>query len=246
MPCPRAIELARQYPRFSLITVVLGQASQALLGQTSEIKGHALPDGQSPIFTPCPRPHRAVCLALLLPFAGYDRISHGPFPPDLSCVEGRSSSICLLPPLYLTSQTMDVKHNEMEEIPPKHDNTFPSDQQSIDEKPTVEKAEDVISERGDRVYVPNLVPRYTKEEEEAVIRKLDWHILPLIFALYSLSVLDRSNLGNARIAGMEDDIDLSGKKYDWLGTAFYISCESIPSALVVPFPNLQAQSHRRD
>src|ERR1700754_66530 len=51
--------------------------------------------------------------------------------------------------------------------------------------------------------------RFTKEEEEAVIRKLDWHLMPLIFVLYSLSVLDRSNLGNARISGMEDDIDLS-------------------------------------
>ena len=40
------------------------------------------------------------------------------------------------------------------------------------------------------------------QEEEAVIRKLDWRLLPLVFVLYSLAVLDRSNLGNARIAGM--------------------------------------------
>lgn len=66
--------------------------------------------------------------------------------------------------------------------------------------------------------------RFTKEEEEAVIRKLDWHLMPLIFTLYSISVLDRSNLGNAKIAGMTDDIDLSGNRYAWLGTIFYISC----------------------
>lgn len=35
----------------------------------------------------------------------------------------------------------------------------------------------------------------TPEEERAVIRKLDWRLLPLVFVLYSLSVLDRSNLG---------------------------------------------------
>jgi hypothetical protein len=69
------------------------------------------------------------------------------------------------------------------------------------------------------------VPRFTKEEEEAVIRKLDWHLMPLIFVLYSLSVLDRSNLGNAKIAGMQDDIDLGGNRYSWLGTIFYISCQ---------------------
>ena len=64
----------------------------------------------------------------------------------------------------------------------------------------------------------------TKEEENAVIRSLDWHIMPLIFVLYSLSVLDRSNLGNARIAGMSQDINIGGNRYSWLGTAFYIAC----------------------
>lgn len=67
--------------------------------------------------------------------------------------------------------------------------------------------------------------RFTVAEEEAVIRKLDWHIMPLIFVVYSISILDRSNLGNAKIAGMQDDIDISGNRYAWLGTIFYISCE---------------------
>lgn len=63
----------------------------------------------------------------------------------------------------------------------------------------------------------------TPEEEQRVIRKLDWRLLPLVFVLYSLAVLDRSNLGNARLAGMEDDIDLSGNRYSLLGTIFYIT-----------------------
>lgn len=65
----------------------------------------------------------------------------------------------------------------------------------------------------------------TPEEEAAVIRKLDWHLLPFVFLLYMLAVLDRSNLGNARLAGMENDINLTGFRYNWLGTIFYISCE---------------------
>jgi hypothetical protein len=71
--------------------------------------------------------------------------------------------------------------------------------------------------------------RFTKEEEEAVIRKLDWHLMPLIFVLYSFSVLDRSNLGNAKIAGMSKDIDIAGNRYAWLGTIFYISCKQLRS-----------------
>nr|OQO24981.1 hypothetical protein B0A51_05756 [Rachicladosporium sp. CCFEE 5018]OQO26322.1 hypothetical protein B0A51_05173 [Rachicladosporium sp. CCFEE 5018]OQO26808.1 hypothetical protein B0A51_04391 [Rachicladosporium sp. CCFEE 5018] len=62
----------------------------------------------------------------------------------------------------------------------------------------------------------------TRSEEAAVIRKLDRRLLPLVFILYSLAILDRSNLGNARLAGMVKDIDLSGNRYNLLGTVFYI------------------------
>lgn len=68
---------------------------------------------------------------------------------------------------------------------------------------------------------PNFVA--TPEEEARVIRKLDYRLLPFVFVLYSLSVLDRSNLGNAKLAGLEEDIDLGGWRYNWLGTIFYIS-----------------------
>lgn len=75
-------------------------------------------------------------------------------------------------------------------------------------------------------FKPELAPQYTQAEENAVIRKLDLNLLPMVFVLYSLSVLDRSNLGNARIAGMQTDINLSGNRYDWLGTVFYIACKN--------------------
>ena len=42
----------------------------------------------------------------------------------------------------------------------------------------------------------------SEQEEKRVIRKLDLRLLPFVFVLYSLSVLDRSNLGNAKLAGM--------------------------------------------
>jgi len=49
----------------------------------------------------------------------------------------------------------------------------------------------------------------TPKEEKDIIRKLDFHIMPIVFILYMLAVLDRSNLGNARLAGMEDGTLLS-------------------------------------
>jgi hypothetical protein len=56
-----------------------------------------------------------------------------------------------------------------------------------------------------------------------VVRKLDLHLIPLLSALYLLAFLDRSNIGNARIAGMADDLHLTSSDYDWLLTIFYIS-----------------------
>lgn len=38
-----------------------------------------------------------------------------------------------------------------------------------------------------------------------------------------LAFLDRSNIGNAEIAGMEQDLHLDGHKYSWLLTIFYIT-----------------------
>lgn len=71
---------------------------------------------------------------------------------------------------------------------------------------------------------PNADLHFTKEEEDRIWRKLDYRLLPLVFTLYTLSVLDRSNLGNAKLAGLEKSIDLKGWNYNWLGTAFYLAC----------------------
>ena len=59
--------------------------------------------------------------------------------------------------------------------------------------------------------------------ERRVVRKMDLRIVPLVTALYVLAFLDRSNIGNARIAGMTKDLDLVGNDYQWLLTIFYIT-----------------------
>lgn len=75
------------------------------------------------------------------------------------------------------------------------------------EKASSSHAERTASEAapGKEAYAPPADFVYpTPAEEAAVIRKLDWRLIPLVFVLYMLSVLDRSNLGNARLAGLED------------------------------------------
>lgn len=37
-------------------------------------------------------------------------------------------------------------------------------------------------------------------------RQVDWRMLPLLGLLYALALIDRTNLGIARIAGLEKDL----------------------------------------
>lgn len=75
-------------------------------------------------------------------------------------------------------------------------------------------------EKDETTNVEDVQPQqwYSDHELKAIVRKLDWHLLPLCFTLYSFSVLDRSNLGNARLAGLEEELNLTSSEYDWLGT----------------------------
>ena len=63
----------------------------------------------------------------------------------------------------------------------------------------------------------------TPEEEAAVLKKLDRHLVLFLALLYMLSFLDRSNIGNAKIAGLTDDLRLDSSEYEWVLTAFYIT-----------------------
>lgn len=106
----------------------------------------------------------------------------------------------------------------------------------IDTSPAADQLEHVqTKEGGQHTFI-----RPSAKEEAAVIRKLDRRLLPLIFTLYSLAVLDRSNLGNAKLAGMEDDIDLSGNRYSLLGTIFYIAyilSQQVSLFFLTPLPS---------
>ncbi|KUJ17511.1 MFS general substrate transporter [Mollisia scopiformis] len=61
--------------------------------------------------------------------------------------------------------------------------------------------------------------------EAAFLKRMDYRMVPLLFLLYMMSYLDRSNIGNAKIAGMSKDLHFStdGNDYSWLLTIFYLA-----------------------
>ncbi|KAF9237555.1 MFS general substrate transporter [Melanogaster broomeanus] len=72
-------------------------------------------------------------------------------------------------------------------------------------------------------------------ERARILRKLDWHILPVVSLLYLLSFLDRANVGNAKVAGMSTDLNLIGFRYNIAAAVFFIlySLAEVPSNIAL-------------
>ncbi|KAI8262653.1 MFS transporter prlL [Colletotrichum sp. SAR11_239] len=62
---------------------------------------------------------------------------------------------------------------------------------------------------------------WTEEEEKALVKKIDLFLMPTIWLMYLLSYMDRTNIGNAKIAGMADDIGLSSSQYSIVLVVFF-------------------------
>ncbi|KAJ6051394.1 vitamin H transporter [Penicillium canescens] len=63
---------------------------------------------------------------------------------------------------------------------------------------------------------------FTTEEERALVRKIDLTLLPTIWVMYLLSYLDRTNIGNAKISGMELDLNLTSNQYSIALVVFFV------------------------
>lgn len=78
-------------------------------------------------------------------------------------------------------------------------------------------------------------PQFTPEENRALLRTLDWHLVPFLSLLYLLSFLDRTNIGNARLFGLEKDLGMKGLDYNIALAVFfpfYVAAE-VPSNMMM-------------
>lgn len=56
-----------------------------------------------------------------------------------------------------------------------------------------------------------------------VLRKMDIRLIPNLALLYLLSFLDRGNIGNAKIEGLVEDLNMTGGQYNWCLTVFFFT-----------------------
>ncbi|TKW51126.1 putative transporter [Colletotrichum tanaceti] len=61
------------------------------------------------------------------------------------------------------------------------------------------------------------------EIERKLVKRLDWILIPWLCVLYLLAFLDRTNIGNAKIAGLNNDLGLSSSQYNSALTIFFVS-----------------------
>ncbi|OCF43599.1 hypothetical protein I317_02490 [Kwoniella heveanensis CBS 569] len=82
-----------------------------------------------------------------------------------------------------------------------------------------------------------LAATYTpgSDAEKALVRKIDKRIIPCIWILYTLSYLDRANIGNAKTGGLESHFALTSNQYSIVLLVFFISYVvfEIPSNLLI-------------
>lgn len=50
--------------------------------------------------------------------------------------------------------------------------------------------------------------------EKKLLRKIDLNLIPILWLLFLCAFLDRINIGNARIQGMEADLGMKGSDYN--------------------------------
>ncbi|KAL6416226.1 major facilitator superfamily transporter [Ilyonectria robusta] len=63
---------------------------------------------------------------------------------------------------------------------------------------------------------------FTEEQRKKVMWKLDIRLVPMLAFLYLIAYLDRANIGNAKIEGLMEDLNLSGTQYNIALSIFFV------------------------
>ncbi|KAL2823023.1 major facilitator superfamily domain-containing protein [Aspergillus granulosus] len=63
---------------------------------------------------------------------------------------------------------------------------------------------------------------YPEEKRKKVFRKVDIRLVPMLALLYLCSHIDRANIGNAKVEGMVEDLNMTGVQYNTVLSIFFI------------------------
>ncbi|KAF2097064.1 MFS general substrate transporter [Rhizodiscina lignyota] len=110
----------------------------------------------------------------------------------------------------------------------------------IAEKPALEQTEFAESKplvAPERAEYEALCEKFDEQRRKKLLRKIDLRLMPILTLLYLVSYMDRTNIGNARLLGLETDLGLSPQQYNWALTIFFFpySFFEVPANLMLKF-----------
>ncbi|KAI1457058.1 putative MFS transporter [Annulohypoxylon moriforme] len=93
------------------------------------------------------------------------------------------------------------------------------------------------------------IVQFDRLAERKLRNKIDMMVVPTVSLLYLFCFIDRANIGNARLAGLEADLGMSGNDYNQLLSIFFIAyivfeipsnlaCKAIGPGWFIPFLSL--------
>jgi hypothetical protein len=80
--------------------------------------------------------------------------------------------------------------------------------------------EDIAAAYADKLDGENA---YTVQEEKRLRWKLDLRLVPILWLNITLSAMDKVTTSTAALYGMRTATGLTGNRYSWVGSAFYVS-----------------------
>jgi hypothetical protein len=72
-----------------------------------------------------------------------------------------------------------------------------------------------LASRGSHWHVPGF-------NEKRLMYRIDGRILPVLFTVYFLQLIDKIILNYANVMGLQKDLKMHGSEFSWAGTAFFI------------------------
>ncbi|KAK9366115.1 major facilitator superfamily domain-containing protein [Lipomyces kononenkoae] len=96
------------------------------------------------------------------------------------------------------------------------------------DKPEDENLENIVvtiigdPELNERFGFSEHTDEWHRKTRNRLLHKLDLHILPIIIMMYLLNYLDRSNLSQARLGGLEKDLNLRGTQFNMITSILFV------------------------
>lgn len=110
-----------------------------------------------------------------------------------------------------------------DEIPISEKSVKVSSPRPESEEVSVQQKENVISDNDPEGSFDQV--DFSHIDGKKVLRKMDLRLIPMLAVLYLLSFLDRGNIGNAKIEGLQEDLNMTGGQYNWTCNAPSRECQ---------------------